>query len=147
MSIKGLAIFQVLRGTMSMLGERQKVLARNIANANTPGFVAKDIDSKSFGRALSGAIQKNGASSGHVSLKVSDPAHIHRSNGSSSTGVSGNFKIITRPDSETTLNGNSVVLEEQVMHVAETRMRYEAAAGLYEKSMGLLRLAISRPGR
>ncbi len=147
MSIKGIAVFDVLRGTMSMLGERQKVLARNIANANTPGFVAKDIDDKDFSKVLSSTVAGRGAQGGHLSLRVSDPRHITSAHGVAGQSGAGKYKVVARPDSETTLNGNSVVLEEQVMRVAETRMRYEAAAGLYEKSMGLLRMAISRPGR
>ncbi len=145
MSMSNIQIFQALRGTMSMLGERQKVLARNIANADTPGFVARDVDESHFQKLLNQSAAGNGRGVGRVTLQVTDSAHIR----SSSTGndPSRSYKIVSRPDSETTINGNSVVLEEQVMRVAETRMRYEAAAGLYEKSMGLLRLALSRPGR
>ncbi|PHS25339.1 MAG: flagellar basal body rod protein FlgB [Robiginitomaculum sp.] len=144
MSMNRIAVFDVLRGTMAMLGERQKVLARNIANANTPGYVAKDVDDKSFNKLLSNTMHGQGQQSGHLAMQVTEAGHIR---GKAAGAASAKFKIIARPDSETTLNGNSVVLEEQVMRVAETRMRYEAAAGLYEKSMGLLRLAISRPGR
>ncbi len=145
MSMSDITIFQTLRSTMSMLGERQKVLARNIANADTPGFAAQDIDESSFQKMLGQASAGRGRSASRVNLQVTDSAHIRGAG--AGNGASKSYKTVLRPDSETTLNGNSVVLEEQVMRVAETRMRYEAAAGLYEKSMGLLRLALSRPGR
>ena len=51
------------------------------------------------------------------------------------------------PDSETTLDGNAVVVEEQMMKIAETRMDFETMVGLYQKSLGLLRLASRAPGR
>jgi flagellar basal-body rod protein FlgB len=51
------------------------------------------------------------------------------------------------PDSETTLDGNSVVVEEQMMKIAETRMDFETMVGLYQKSLGLLRLASRSPTR
>ena len=51
------------------------------------------------------------------------------------------------PDSEVTLDGNAVVLEEQMAKVAETRMRYEAALGLYQKTLGLIRIAGKSPTR
>ena len=51
------------------------------------------------------------------------------------------------PDSETTLDGNAVVVEEQMMKIAETRMDFETMVGLYQKSLGLLRLASRSPGR
>ncbi len=146
MSMNNIQVFQILRDTMAMLGARQKVLARNIANADTPGYTARDIDQKSFRRALESAMGQGAKGASGLSLKVTEPGHLRGPAGAS--GAPGaQFKVIQAPDSETSMNGNSVVLEEQVSRVAETRMRYEAAAGLYEKSMGLLRLALSRPGR
>jgi flagellar basal-body rod protein FlgB len=62
---------------------------------------------------------------------------------SSSTGVT----TLSSPDSETTLDGNSVVVEEQMMKIAETRMDFETMVGLYQKSLGLLRLASRSPTR
>ena len=50
------------------------------------------------------------------------------------------------PDSETTLNGNQVVLEEQMVKMSESRSDYDAAIGFYQKSLGLLHLAIRKPG-
>ena len=50
-------------------------------------------------------------------------------------------------DSETTLNGNAVVLEEQMLKLADARMNYDAAIGFYQKSLGLLKLAARAPGR
>jgi hypothetical protein len=51
------------------------------------------------------------------------------------------------PDSEITLDGNGVVLEEQSMKLIEARMDYEAAIGFYQKSLGLLRMAARAPGK
>jgi flagellar basal-body rod protein FlgB len=45
------------------------------------------------------------------------------------------------------VNGNSVVIEEQMVRAQENRMRYESALTLYQKSIGLLRTAIRAPGR
>ncbi len=146
MSMNSIPVFQVLRDTMSMLSARQKVLARNIANADTPGYKARDIDQKTFQSALEGVIGKSGKGAAALALKVTEPGHL-RAHNSKAGGPALLFKTVSAPDSETSVNGNSVVLEEQVSRVAQTRMRYEAAAGLYEKSMGLLRLALSRPGR
>jgi len=146
MSMSSITVFQVLRDTMSMLGARQKVLARNIANADTPGYAARDIDNKSFQKTLAAAMGKSAKGATGVALKVTEPGHLRGHAGGTGSSAS-SFKITTSPDSETSMSGNSVVLEEQVSRVAQTRMRYEAAAGLYEKSMGLLRIALSRPGR
>ncbi len=143
MSIGDIPVFAVLRDTMSMLGARQKLLARNIANADTPGYVPKDIDQKSFQSALAQVTGKSGASAArHIKLATTEPGHIRRHDKGGSR-----WKAVSRPDTETTLNGNAVMLEEQVSRVAETRMRYDAAASLYQKSLGLVRLALKSPGR
>jgi flagellar basal-body rod protein FlgB len=57
------------------------------------------------------------------------------------------FTSEASPDSETTLDGNAVVVEEQMLKMAESRMAYDAAIGLYQKSMSMLRLAAKPPGR
>ena len=57
------------------------------------------------------------------------------------------YKPIKAKDSETTLDGNSVVLEEEMMKMAEARMNYDAAISFYQKSLGMLRLASRAPGR
>ena len=65
------------------------------------------------------------------------------SRSTSSAGI----KAIRTKDSETTLDGNSVVLEEQMMKMSEARMAYDAAVGFYQKSLNLLRTAARPPGR
>ena len=140
MAIDQIPVFSVLRGTMRMLTARQKVLAENIANADTPGFTPKDIDKKSFYRMLNST---QAARSSRGKMIVTDPRHF---SGSGGTSVS-NIKLIETPGKETTMNGNSVVLEEQVSELASTRASYDAAIGLYQKSLGLIRMAIKAPGR
>ena len=56
------------------------------------------------------------------------------------------FTAELSPDSETTPDGNSVVVEEQMLKMAESRMAYDAAIGFYQKSLNMLRLAARKPG-
>jgi flagellar basal-body rod protein FlgB len=51
------------------------------------------------------------------------------------------------PASDESPDGNTVSLEEQMVHAAETRGRFELAATLYAKHLSLLRTAIGREGR
>jgi flagellar basal-body rod protein FlgB len=57
------------------------------------------------------------------------------------------FKSQKVKDSETTLDGNSVVLEEEMLKMSDARMSYDAAIGFYQKSLNLLRMAARAPGR
>ncbi|MOA66170.1 flagellar basal body rod protein FlgB [compost metagenome] len=61
-------------------------------------------------------------------------------------GQAARFDSLNAPDSETTLDGNSVVVEEQMLKMAESRMAYDAAIGFYQKSMQMIRMAAKKPG-
>ena len=59
-----------------------------------------------------------------------------RSSGESSA------RAFDRPDSQTSPDGNRVVVEEQMMRVAETQLQYAEATGLYKKVFSLWRTAL-----
>jgi len=124
--------FGVLRERLSHLSDRQRLIAENIANASTPGYVPRDVDSRAFQRMLEGQ--------GGVRMSRTHTMHMDAS------GAPG-IDIVSRPDSETTLDGNAVVLEEQSIRAAETRVNYETALALYQKGLQLVRLASRAPGR
>ena len=77
-------------------------------------------------------------------LRTSSAGHIP-SGGNAGGGTE--WRVQNSPDSETTINGNSVVLEEQMVRGQENRMRYETALTLYQKNLGLIRMAIKPPAR
>ena len=45
---------------------------------------------------------------------------------------------------EASPSGNEVVLEQQLLNVADTRMDYELTTTLYKKSVGLVRIALGK---
>ena len=48
-------------------------------------------------------------------------------------------------DSETTLDGNAVSLEDQMIKMTEARTSYDAAITFYQKSLSMLRMASRKP--
>lgn len=123
MSIGDSPYFALLRARLDFLGDRQKLIAENIANASTPGYTPRDLDSAAFERAIERA------------TKSGDASHIRSA------------RAVSRPDSETTMDGNSVVLEDQAMRAMETRMSFETGLSLYQKGLQLMRMAAKPPGR
>ncbi len=133
-------LFSLMKSRLDMLGDRQRVISENVANVSTPGYTPRDVDQAEFSRVLA---QSAGASGpGQVRMMATHAAHLSPE----APGASG-ASIKAAPDSETTLDGNSVVVEEQMMKIAETRMDFETMVGLYQKSLGLLRLAARSPTR
>jgi flagellar basal-body rod protein FlgB len=141
------SVLGLLRQSMSFNAERQRVISENVANANTPGYTAKDLDETEFNRALQRQIRGHEAGSGPGRVRMITTEAGHMSGSAGAGGGSRNWDAADAPDSETTINGNSVVLEEQMVRAQETRMQYESALTLYQKSLGLIRMAIKPPAR
>lgn len=127
--------FAALRAKLDQLTTRQRVVAENLANVNTPGFTPSDVESPDFQGLL------RGSQPGQVRLAATQAGHL------GGQGGSVRWRVVESPDSETTVDGNRVVLEEQSLKSAEVRMQYDLAIGLYEKGMDLLRSAARSPTR
>ena len=132
MAADDLAIFAMLKSRMSYLADRQQVIAQNVANSDTPGFTPKDL--KPF------ALPGHGGAAGGLSPVTPTVTSAMHLTAPSMTAASA-AKPVSAPDSETTLNGNSVVLEEEMMKMSQARMDYEAAVAFYQQSMQLLNTA------
>ncbi|MGZ8369519.1 MAG: flagellar basal body rod protein FlgB [Caulobacteraceae bacterium] len=136
MNIDTIPLFSMLKGKLGYLSQRERVIAQNTANADTPGYTPRDLKpfTVNTGHGL--------AAAGVAPVRTSS-AHM--------TGfkpqTQGAFAAIDAPDSETTLDGNQVVLEDQMLKMAEARLQYDAAIGFYQKSLSLLRMASKAPGR
>ncbi|WP_375459958.1 flagellar basal body rod protein FlgB [uncultured Enterovirga sp.] len=126
MSMTSLPIVSLLRERMQWHQSRQKVLAENVANANTPGFKPKDL--------VPPAGAKTAPAPG-VSLVQTSRLHLAAS-GASDPAATRNAKGF-----ETTPSGNAVNLEDEMMKVAENQSEYQLAASLYQKSLAMLRTA------
>ena len=135
MDLGGIPLFAMLRNRLGYLGERQRVIAENVSNSDTPGFMPTDL--KPF------TIDGQGAA-----LQMAKVPTMTQSNHMLPPGIrEKTYRTIKTRDSETTLDGNSVVLEEEMMKMSDARMNYDAAISFYQKSLGLLRLAAKAPGR
>ncbi|MDD5586745.1 MAG: flagellar basal body rod protein FlgB [Alphaproteobacteria bacterium] len=130
MALTDSGLIRLMTERMSYLGQRQAVLAQNVANANTPKYKAKDIAPFSFNDAL------KEAGSG---MYITDSRHIVPA---SMAGVNAATKKARTY--ETVPSGNSVEIEQQMMEVSKTAIDYQAVSGLYRKVIGLFRTAIGK---
>lgn len=127
-----LEVFNDLKTRMSWHQSRQNVLAENVANADTPGFRGRDLKTPDFERSLQLAMAQP------VTTTVTSPMHV-----SVTSTAPMNTPGAASPDGwEITPERNNVVLEEQMMKVAENQMEFQAASTLYSRSLGVFRIAI-----
>ena len=138
MDLANIPLFSMLRGRLGYLSEREKVISQNVANSDTPGFRPSDLKPFSFASQLKAATSQAGVQA------MTQPGHMQAPN---AHGNMAGVKPIRAADSETTLDGNGVVLEEEMMKMTDARMNYDAAISFYQKSLGMLRSAMRAPGR
>ena len=135
---------ELLARLLDVYSVRHRVIAQNVANASTAGFTPSDL--KPFQGKTNAASPvtlplATGPAKASDGISLSTPSDSH-----SQSSASKKYTSMATPDSETTLNGNQVVLEEQMLKMSESRSDYDAAIGFYQKSMDLLHLALKKPG-
>lgn len=133
MDLKKLPLFDLLTRRMTWLSQRQEVLAQNIANANTPDYTPQDLKPMPFVETMKRLAP--------VNPDLTSPLHM--------AGT-----VVRRPQPfredeqrkryEVAPDGNSVVIEEQMMKVAETQMDYQLVTNLYRKHVDMIKTAIGR---
>jgi flagellar basal-body rod protein FlgB len=126
------SLFKMMTERMSFLGQRQKVLAQNIANANTPHYQARDLKPISFKDQVAREMRQ-------VTPVATQASHLPPVTPSDRFAVQKDRKPY-----ETTLDKNGVVLEEQGMKVAQTQIDYQATTAIYRKYVNLFKLVVSR---
>ncbi|WP_193335342.1 flagellar basal body rod protein FlgB [Devosia beringensis] len=133
MGLMNMPVFTALTDKMRWHQTRQGLLAENVANAETPGFRGRDLKQFNFAE-TSGAF-----SVASVTTTATQPMHFAvGGQGDSAFGAQqmANFEI--------TPEGNGVSLEDEMMKVTTNMMDYQAATGLYQKSIKILRTAMGR---
>ena len=122
MGVKIMAIsfdkaFGVHQYTLGVRNVRSEVLASNIANADTPGYKARDLD---FKTALSQAMSLTGSKS--ANLTRTDDRHIPGTSGVSAADTL--YRVPLQPD---TGDGNTVDVQTERAEFLENALRYQAS--------------------
>jgi flagellar basal-body rod protein FlgB len=107
---------------------RTRLLAANIANADTPGFLAKDVDFKAV-------LSRATSQSGNLALSGTDARHLP------SSGVHDHvrYRVPTQP----ALDGNSVDLQQEQGAFAENAVHYQATLQFIQSRLRSLQQAIT----
>ncbi len=135
MSLTAIPLMQIIKGKLDYTNQRERLISENVANADTPGFAPRDLTGFTVTDAMKGTQTGGG-------LRVTNAMHI----AGAPSKVSA-FKDQAAPDSEARLDGNQVVLEEQMSKMTASRIDYEAAVDFYQQSMNLLQTAAKAPGK
>jgi len=120
--------------SMKHLAARQQVISQNIANSETRGFKARELEAPDF----SSLVSEKGVP--HVTRP-----RVSVTSGMVALGVapSTDGRVFADPDtSETKPDGNNVTLEDQLLKMGEVRTDFTTMTNLYRKQLGLLKRAV-----
>jgi flagellar basal-body rod protein FlgB len=123
-----IGLFDLAEKRLVWTAQRQTVLASNIANANTPRFQARDVES--FASILSG--------SKPVGAVRTQPSHLA---GTVQTGLA---SLASDPPKARGLDGNTVALDQQLTKVADTETTQSLVTSIWKKYMGMFSMALGR---
>lgn len=102
--------FQTLENALNYSSVKQKVIAQNIANVDTPNYKAKDVTQPSFNDVLQESIDAYRTNQRHFSFST----------------ASGDSAIVTQNNLAYNNNGNSVDIDKEMADLATNQIYYNA---------------------
>ena len=132
-------ILSGIRRQMETLSDRQRVIAQNIANSETPGFKARTVEDADFSDLL-------GGTSGGI--RVARP-RVQLTAGMKGLGAiqpAGAGIVLDKDVSETKPDGNNVTLEDQLLKLGQVQADFTAMSNLYRKQLMMLKTAVGKGG-
>ncbi len=124
---QNLDLFKTAMSMARHAGLKQALTSQNVANADTPGYRTQSV--KPFAELVP-------PESDGFALRATRPAHL-----APFSDVDG-AKVISAANSEP--NGNSVVLENEILSSVDAKRQHDRALAVYRASLGMLRSALSK---
>lgn len=124
---ENLDIFSISSAMAKHAGTRQALISQNVANADTPGYLARDLSNFKSSYEISGSATQKATRDGHL-------------NGTNLVGESVSFveRNAASPD------GNTVSIEQEMLKATDTNRQHDRALAIYKSSLGILRSSLGR---
>ena len=126
--VNKIAVMQMAQAMATHAGLRQTAVSQNIANADTPGYKARDV--ADFATTFDSAAG--------ATLKATRSAHL---------GGSGVFQASiaqTETSGVQSPNGNNVSIEDEMVRAVDIKRQHDLALTIYKSSMNVLRTSLGR---
>lgn len=141
MDLNSIPLMAALKKRMQWLHSNQSVLSQNVANADTPGYKAQELEKQDFSSLVDDLSGTNTSQRNTSTVKMRATSAGHMAAGGSMADMPEAQEMKGGEESPT---GNSVVLEEEMIKVADNQMQYGMVVNLYKKNMGLLKIALGK---
>lgn len=127
---QNLTVFQTAHAMAVHAGQRQAVISQNVANADTPGFIGRDLPSFQeiyAPKGSDGALQR-----------ATRVGHLHGATAQGAGGMLVSDRSFASPD------GNSVSIETEMMRATEAKRQHDRSLAIYKSAMNVLRSSLGR---
>lgn len=127
---QNLTVFETAHAMAVHAGQRQAVISQNVANADTPGFIGRDLPSfqEIYAPRDSDASMQRATRSGH----------LHGATDQSIDGLIYEDRSFASPD------GNSVSVEAEMMRATDALRQHDRSIAIYKSAMNILRSSLGR---
>ena len=129
---ENLDVFKMSYAMAVHAGEKQAVVAQNVANSDTPGFKARSL------APFSEAYQSGDARSGTQVQRATRERHLNGVGSGQSSGP------MIDKESEASPNGNTVSLEAEMLKSIEAKREHDRALAIYKSALSVLRISLGR---
>ena len=114
---------------LQLRSERQRLIASNIANADTPGYIARDMDFAKTLKAATGTLPAAGA------LATSHAGHLGTGGAAGAGGAKVAGELLYATPSQTNLDRNTVDMDRERASFADNAIKYEATLRFINSSV------------
>ncbi|MDR0805358.1 MAG: flagellar basal body rod protein FlgB [Enterobacteriaceae bacterium] len=111
--------FRFQQQALHLLTKRQDILASNIANADTPRYLARDID---FTQQLKDATERMQPANGSLTLRLTSSQHI-----AGIASMTGEPQLLYRVPDQPSADGNTVDMDRERVNFADNNMKYQSS--------------------
>lgn len=127
---QNLAVFESAHAMAVHAGQRQAVIAQNVANADTPGYIARDLPNftETYGLGQEPTFSQRATRFSHM-------------NGIEANSVE---SIALRDGSFASPDGNSVSLETEMLRATDAKRQHDRSLAIYKSALNILRSSLGR---
>lgn len=122
--MENLSLFELASALARHAGQRHRVIAENVANADTPGYRAREVED--FRATVKEAFTARATRPGHAGAEMPRAPRV--------------FELDLPPEP----NGNTVSIEDQAVRGAEAQQQHAMALAVYAKAVDIFRLGLGR---
>lgn len=132
MTTENLGLFQAMSSKMQYLDQRHRLIAQNIANADTPGYEPRDLKPVDFATVMKSVVKPS-----ELLPATTQAGHMKPGGEVANPKTADQRQVF-----EVAPSGNAVILEEQMTKSSENMVDYNLMTTVYKKNVAMIKAAI-----